>query len=738
MALRDEAADKHRSYNAEGGASGPQSSYVIPFSATYSQLPRRVLKQGDTFAVFNPFGDFVAAQRPDEGLYHSGTRFLSHFQLRIANTPPVLLSSNVRRDSTLFTVDLTNADSPDGAGGRPLAKDRVHLARTKFLWNGTCYERIKIRNYGPETVNLLMQFTFDADFADIFEVRGQKRPKRGRREPTKVAEDRVTLRYRGRDKVLRKTEVAFHPAPYEISPSSARHLVSLGPSEATTIYVTISCEGVPAAPLPWHFMSCLRASRRAMAKKRENAALIYTSNELFNEWINRSLADLYTLVSDTEHGPYPYAGIPWFSTPFGRDGIVTALLSLWKDPSLARGVLSYLAATQATECNSAQESQPGKIVHELRNGEMAALGEIPFARYYGSADATPLFVILAGRYFERTGDLDFIRSLWPNIESALNWIDTYGDLDGDGFVEYERGTANGLRNQGWKDSDDSVFHRDGALAEGPIALCEVQSYVYEAKQFAASMATALGNVVTAETLATQASLLRERFRSAFWCEEMSTYALALDGEKRPCCVRTSNPGHALYNGIVDSPHAGDVMKDLMSADLYSGWGVRTVATTERLFNPMSYHNGSVWPHDNALIALGLARYGFKAEVVRLMTGMFEASTFMELHRLPELFCGFARATVENPILYPVACVPQAWSSATALGLLDACLGLSFDVKNSQIHVRRPMLPKFLDEVHVRNLTVGESTVDLLFRRHDHDVSVVSTDRQGHVEIIVTS
>jgi glycogen debranching enzyme len=365
---------------------------------------------------------------------------------------------------------------------------------------------------------------------------------------------------------------------------------------------------------------------------------------------------------------------------------------------------------------------------------MAALGEIPFGRYYGSVDATPLFVLLAGAYHERTGDRDFVESIWPNVEAALGWIDTHGDADGDGFVEYFRRSADGLGNQGWKDSHDAVFHADGALAQGPIALCEVQGYVYGAKRAAAALASALDRTRRAEELHEQARALRARFEEAFWCEELDTYALALDGDKRPCRVRTSNAGHCLLTGIVSPERARRVARTLLGPDSFSGWGVRTVAATEARYNPMSYHNGSVWPHDNALIACGLARYGLKEEVLRIMAGLFDASLFVDLHRLPELFCGFVRRPGEGPTLYPVACAPQTWAAAAVFLLLQACLGVTVSAPEGRVCFSYPVLPPFLKEVQVRNLRVGGATVDLLLLRHGQDVGINVLRREGRVEI----
>ncbi len=408
---------------------------------------------------------------------------------------------------------------------------------------------------------------------------------------------------------------------------------------------------------------------------------------------------------------------------------------LWVNPSLARGVLAYAAATQATERIPAQDAKLGKIMHETRQGEMAALGEIPFGRYYGSVDTTPLFVMLAEAYYDCTGDREFIATLWPHLERALDWIDHHGDVDGDGFVEYARQTSSGLVQQGWKDSHDSVFHADGTLAEGPIALCEVQGYVYAAKRGAAVLAELLGHRARAEALQQQAQALQAHFEEAFWCEELGTYALALDGHKEPCCVRSSNAGHALFAGIASAARAQRVADTLLAEDMFSGWGIRTLAVSERRYNPMSYHNGSVWPHDNALIAAGLARYGFTEMALKVLTGLFYASIFLDLHRLPELFCGFARRPSEGPTLYPVACAPQAWASASVFYLLQACLGLSFRHPSPQLRFLAPLLPDFLQDVRITNLRAGAACVDLVLQRHPQDVGLHVERREGEVEII---
>ncbi|GBF26860.1 hypothetical protein MnTg02_01902 [bacterium MnTg02] len=717
---------------------GDLLQFYISASVSLSQLGIQALKQSDTFAVFNPYGDILSWKESPEGLFHNDTRHLSRLDLTLNGYAPLLLSSNIQDDNAILSVDLTNPDLYDGAQ-LILAKDAVHVLRSKFLWQGTCYERIAIRNFSEKTERISFRLAFEADFADLFEVRGHSRAKRGTQRAERRADDTTVLLYEGLDGVARETVLRFDPAPDALTLDDARFDFEIEPEGVRSLFVTVSCAGAEAAMTPRRsFFTCMREARRVQRAAVRDTATVETSNTAFNELLCRSFSDLCMLLSATEHGLYPYAGIPWFSAPFGRDGIITALQMLWADPSIAKGVLRFLAATQATESDPAADAEPGKILHEARKGEMARLGEVPFRRYYGSVDATPLFVLLAGLYFERTGDVETVSELWPNIEEALKWIDGFGDPDGDGFVEYHRQNAAGLVNQGWKDSHDSVFHADGQTAVGPIALCEVQGYVYAAKRAAVSMARSIGKAATAATLEMQANVLREKFDAQFWCEELSTYALALDGEKRPCRVRSSNAGHALFAGLPSPEKAARVARVLTGRDGFSGWGVRTLARTEPRYNPMSYHNGSVWPHDNAIIALGFARYGMKDEVLQILRGLFESSTYFQQRRVPELFCGFVRRQHQGPTNYPVACSPQAWASAAPFAMLQACLGLEFDYQADEIIFNAPRLPEFLDQVCIRGLTLGDSRVDVLLRRHDSDVAVNVLARTGTARVVVFS
>jgi glycogen debranching enzyme len=613
----------------------------------------------------------------------------------------------------------------------------VHLNRIKFIWNGACYERLSVRNFGDRPIHLRLTYRFASDFADLFEVRGEHRAARGEEHSALESDHGVLLRYLGLDKVERVTQVAFFPAPKTLTSARAAYELALKPRATRRIFVRC---GVPAeSDGDWSgrlFYRRMRAARQALRASSERAASIDSSNTVFNEVVRRSVSDLYMLITDTPQGPYPYAGIPWFSTPFGRDALITAFMTLWLDPTIAKGVLGFLASTQATAVEPERDAEPGKILHEMRHGEMANLREVPFGRYYGSIDATPLFVLLLGEYFRRTGDLSTVRSLWPNVEAALEWIDRYGDRDGDGFVEYYRQTHEGLANQGWKDSYDAIFHRDGRTAEGPIALCEVQAYVYGAKRHAAVLARALGRADRAAALSAQAEALRQSFEAKFWCEELSTYALALDGAKQACEVISSNAGQVLFTGIACAERAQRVARTLLSPAVFSGWGIRTIASSEARYNPMSYHNGSVWPHDNGLIAMGFARYGQKQAAAQVFGALFDAASYMDLRRLPELYCGFGRLERNAPTQYPVACSPQAWASATPLCLLQASLGLELLDRTGEIKLYRPQLPDFLDRVHLRNLRLSSGSADVLLHRHDENIAVTVTRREGDVVVVV--
>jgi glycogen debranching enzyme len=711
---------------------------TIPASVSLQERRTRTLKHDDCFAVFDHNGDAISTPGRPEGIFYQDTRYLSQLYLTINGSQPLLLSSVMREDNATITCDLTNPDLPASGGAVALEHDLIHIRRTTFLWRAACYERLAVRNFDEQSHRFSIEVRFAADFADIFEVRGSKRSRHGKQDPPVVGKDEVRLTYAGLDGRLRETVLRFCPTPASVRATSAVFDVELAAGEAASLFVEVHCGRTSDwAPGPATFFRAARDARRALRSSMSRSVRVAASNEVLAEILRRSEADLYMLTTETSDGPYPYAGIPWFSTIFGRDALITAHEALWFDPAIARGVLVHLAALQATELDPSRVAEPGKILHETRRGEMAELGEVPFRRYYGSVDSTPLFVMLAGAYLERTGDTETVRILWPNIQAALKWIEDYGDSDRDGFVEY-LGHAGGLANQGWKDSHDSVFHADGELAPGPIALVEVQAYVYAAWRAAARISAALNDPSGAAGYEERARRLRRRFDEAFFDREMGTYVLALDGNKRACRVRTSNAGHALFTGIALEERARSVVETLMTPTSFSGWGIRTLASTEVRYNPMSYHNGSVWPHDNAMIAAGFARYGYRQQASVILEGMFSAAVHADLRRLPELFCGFPRKRSQSPTSYPVACSPQAWAAVTPLSLIRSCLGVDFDPAAKQVLFDHPVLPLFVNEVVLRKLAIGPLTVDAAFRRGEGGVGVNVLAREGDVRVIIKS
>ncbi len=692
------------------------------------------LKDGDLFVILNPFGDINPSSiSPHEGLYRDDTRFLSRWELRINGDVPHLLSSTVKSNNLLFTADLTNPVIQDGK--RLLRKDKVHIFRSVFLYHNSLYGKIRLINYDQSEVSLTLELCFDADFYDIFELRGVKRKQRGTRESPRVDSSSVTFRYKGIDGLTRYTKVTFLNRPDIISEHQAGYHINLKPREHLEILFSVTADYEENK----NHLTADRAYNRALAERQRQESEtvnITTSNEHFNELLHRSRADICTMLTETPYGNYYYAGIPWYCTTFGRDGIITALQCLWIAPQNARGVLNFLAANQAKEEDPRNDAEPGKIPHEMRSGEMARTEEVPFRRYYGTVDATPLFIVLAGEYLKRTGDIQSIEALWPNIKAAMRWMIDYGDIDGDGFIEYYRHRPDGLENQGWKDSFDSVFHADGTLAKGPIALVEVQGYAYLAFNHIVHMARLLGDRQIQIEATKRAKELKRKFHRAFWSKRIGMYGIALDGEKRLCEVKTSNAGQVLLSGIASPRYARQVARKLMEKNFFSGWGIRTVSKDEVLYNPMSYHNGSVWPHDNSLIGWGLQRYDLKEEVLRILSGLFDASLFVELRRLPELFCGFDRRPDEGPTLYPVACQPQAWASGAVFLLLQAATGVEFEHQSHSIIFKSPRLPEYINWIEIDGLGFKEGRVNLLLERYKDDVVVKVLKKEGEINVVI--
>lgn len=689
------------------------------------------LKDADTFLVADHWGDVKSGA---DGLFDRDTRLLSHLVLTVGRARPSRLSSGVTKDNVFFTCHSTNRPLPP-MGGRSAPAGVLHLERRRFLWDRRLYERVRMVNHGIEDILLPLAFDFGADFADIFQVRGTPRAKRGEVHAPSMDGRRVTFRYTGLDETVRTSCLSFSEPPARLSASRAEFMFSLPKGKNLDLY--IEC-GVDACDTPdkdrWR-LNAVQARLAIRRRLRRGASVRAPRNPRINDWLTQSRTDVALLTTDLPTGPYPYAGVPWFSTPFGRDGIITAWQMLWIDPSLARGVLTYLASRQATEVNAFMDSAPGKIMHETRGGEMSVLGEVPFGLYYGGVDTTCLFVALAGAYLKRTGDLATIRRLWPNLIAAAGWMTDYGDSNGDGLIDYARAAETGLSNQGWKDSEDSIFDRDGCFPKGPVALLEVQGYAFAAWTAMADMGVLLSDSRSQEWRA-RAETVRSLVEDRFWMEDQNFYAVALDGDGRQMQAIGSNAGHLLFSGLPKPERARLVTRRMLTAEFRSGWGLRTLAKGQARFNPMSYHNGSVWPHDTAMAAAGMAGYGERRAVAMLLGEIYGAAAHFQL-RLPELFCGFIRETGEPPIAYPVACLPQAWAAGSVFLMLQAALGLSIDATEQLVEIADPTLPPGVDRLSITRLQVGDGVIDLHFQRLDGQVVVMPRERSGIVNLRVT-
>ena len=730
----------------------------------------QVLKHGNRFLLTDSFGDI----HPDSrglGLYHGDTRVLACSVLRIGGIRPVLLQTSVGANYR-GGIQMTNpsADRNPDAKVHPLDElvgRTIGISRERLLGAEGVSERIKVVNHAARDADVPVDLELGVDGADIFEVRGYPRPSRGRLLPVAVTDDRVTFRYIGLDKVERFTHIAFsepteaaepvdEPRPDGSDSGAAvrlRWTLRLGPGETRTLSWTIWTTERPA-PADASDEPTRPADQEAMFPQAprvsadEGAAAyhawergttsVVSDHELFNLVIKRSVSDLRLLINE---GPgaderYISAGVPWFATLFGRDSLISAFQALAFRPQIAVEILEVLAAYQATEDDPARDAEPGKILHELRTGEMARSGELPHTPYYGSVDSTPLWLIVFGATFDWTGDRGMVDRLWPNALAALEWIDRYGDRDGDGFVEYERRSQRGLLNQGWKDSSDAIRDRNGHEAAPPIALAEVQGYVYDAKRRMARLAAIRGETDLAIRLDAEADQLATRFEGAFWMEDRRYYAMALDRDKKPADAIASNAGQCLWSGIVTPDRARDVVDRILRPSMFSGWGVRTFAADQPGYNPIGYHTGTVWPHDTSLIAAGFKRYGFDDATNRLVGQMMEAAQGFPDYRLPELFCGFDRTDAHTPVPYPVACSPQAWAAGSSFLFLETMLGLRAHADRHELELLHPHLPEWLGKVTLTDLRIGDASVDLLFHRWRGTTSAEVLRKVGDVAVTI--
>jgi len=687
-------------------------------------------KAGGVFCLCARDGDLDVAVNGSHGLYFHDTRFLELDSLRLDDQPlTVLLSSAVEDDRSV--CELTNPDL-ELADGTVLPKERLSIRRERALGREVV-ETIEVRNFGPEPVGCRLDLRFAASFDDMFVIRGAAVGKRGRLHRPAWTSSGLLLRYDGADKRTRTTRIGFAPPPSAKGPGPvATYKLALEAGDRATVRLTISLED--------HGPGALET--KPVFSRRGEASFatvsVKSDNELFDQVLARSFEDLRMLATRERRETFFAAGVPWFVCLFGRDSIVTALQTLAYDARVAAETLLLLAKYQGRRHDAWRDEEPGKILHELRVDEKANLNEVPQTPYYGTIDATPLFVCLLAEYVRWTGDLALFRKLSDNVEQALRWIDDVADHDGDGFVDYESRSSKGLANQGWKDSGNAITNQDGSPVVPPVALVEVQGAVYRAKLDAAWLYRLEGDVARARQLERAAKTLRAHFQRAYWLPRRRFLAVALQDGGRPAASITSNAGQALWSGIVDPTHAGPVATRLLSTPMFSGWGIRTLAVGEAAFNPIDYQVGAVWPHDNSLIAAGLKRYGFEQEALRVFTAIYETATRFPSYRLPEVFAGFARERYPEPVRYPVACSPQAWAAGSLPFLLQTALGLTPDATRRELLIRQPALPDWLGEVTVTGLQVGEANVDLRFRRSGGATRVRASRPRGKLRVRVES
>jgi len=699
-----------------------ESPYIEPRLAHQAQTHRTVnnltLIDGKTFLATSVAGDIVPPGASDVGFFHDDTRFLSHLEFKIDGQRSVVLSSSTEKTFVsqieLTTGNITLRDSFD------LPENTVHIRREQLLACEILFDRYTFENFNRCPIKFTVEISFDADFVDVFQVRGLARAIHGQYYKPMTEGGGLVFSYRGLDKILRQTVIRMNPAPVEISEGTARWELHLEPLRKTELEITVTprVESEESRAENFDYDTHLQARRSAYREFDSASTSFSSSNSVFDSLLHSATGDFHALRIPFGNEHVIAAGIPWFATIFGRDSIIAAYQTLSLNPELAKDTLRVLARYQASEVDDWRDAQPGKILHESREGEMTKCGEMPFGPYYGSVDATPLWLVLLSETFNWTSDEGLVREMLPHAYRALDWIDTYGDIDGDGFVEYLRRSPRGLINQGWKDSWDANIHRDGRVASPPIALCEVQGYVYDAKYRMASLLRMFGENERAEKCRRDANELARRFEKTFWSAERSFYAMALDAEKKPLEVIASNPGHLLWSRIINRERARAVTQRMMQDDMFSGWGWRTMSQQEEVFNPLSYHRGSVWPHDNSLIAHGMALNEFREPALRVLSALFQAALEYRDYRLPELFCGLQRRPFDEPVHYPVSCSPQAWASGALFLILSSVLGIRPSSHRKELNIINPQLPDWLGHLHIRNLRIGNSRVGLDFTRRD--------------------
>jgi len=715
-------------------------------------IPKLSFKDDRAFAVVDPLGESprLYASASELGFYYNDTRFLCTWEMTLNGLAPVSLSREIRFSGNTVVLSMSNPDLPTLGGKGRIRRDTFLIRRVMSFFEDTLFETVEIKNFSDQDHSLQIELWAGSVFEDVFEVRGYSRQKRGRMLP---AEDSVTdgsrvtsLSYEGLDARIRRTVIhrLFEVEKIRLSPTLVGHFtrISVPGKQTVTLKSVVSFDRVSDCKLHGRDFQTMTLPEKMALLSRGYLInplvplTIHSDHAILNRSIELARRDIFTLLTQEEPNVfYPYAGIPWFSAPFGRDGMITAYQLLPWYPKLAKGVLDYAFASLGAKDDPFTDEQPGKVFHEKRRGEMSNTREVPFIPYYGSVDSTPLCLILLHEYVRWTMDLESLRAWWPYAMRALEWLENTSRDDPYGFIGYQKRSPTGLDNQGWKDSSDSIMHQNGQLATTPIRLCEVQGYVFRARMSMSGLARLLGYHDLAARLRMDAVSFRVRFQEKFWDYEREFIYLALDGKDRPCAVKSSNMGHCLWSEILTQAQAGSVANHLLSESMFSGYGVRTLADTEVAYNPLSYHNGSVWPHDVSLIMEGMRVYGHTSELEKLALGMMGVLESSDDFRLPELFCGFRRRENAPPVPYQVACKPQAWAAGSLYLMLKAMTGLSMDLDQNYVVFNSPLLTPKVNTLEIKGLQCRDWEIDLVLRRSRVGTTVDITRKVGNIRVL---
>ncbi|HEX5236244.1 MAG TPA: glycogen debranching N-terminal domain-containing protein [Silvibacterium sp.] len=712
----------------------PKLAYPDPLPSSVEPI---ALIRGTTFFAATRGGDLLPPGAPQIGLFHNDTRFLSRFELRVNGQQPMALSSTTV-DADNSRVELTVRGGSVPGENLDLPVNTVYIHREQLLDSARFYDVLELQSFHDQEVPLTIELRFAADFMDIFQVRGLLRGKSGNYFQPEIVGSNVRLMYEGLDQRTRLAELCFDPQPQKLEGDRAVWQRKLPPRGRARLSTTISmhvsgeAEPIPETSLASRptFEEMHARSTMQNADRRQSCTHFRSDNEIFDVLLRTSTEDFHSLRMPEPAGTAVAAGVPWFAALFGRDSLISSFETLMLDPELACGTLRVLASYQGNEINDERDEDPGKILHERRSGEMTATNEVAFGRSYGSVDSTPLFLILAQEYYRWTADKALLVELKTALKAATNWILHYGDLDGDGLIEYCRRNPKGLFNQGWKDSGDANRHADGRIAQPPVALVEVQGYCVRAMAAAAEVLNIVGESEISKQAAATSEQVRRLIEKRFWLEDRGFYAMALDRHKAPLRVDSSNPGHLLFAQAISANRARVTARRLLSDGLFSGWGIRTLSSVERYYNPMSYHCGSVWPHDNALIGYGMALYGLHEGASEIFQALFDTALHFRDYRLPELFCGVERLANGEPVHYPVSCSPQAWAAGAPFLLLTGLLGLRPAAERGELLIVDPHLPPFLTRLRLDNLRVGPARLSLEFTRDGERTQCNVVDVRG--------